>query len=263
MERSAGSKMWDLDGNEYIDMIMGFGANLFGHSPPFIVEAIREQLDKGMEIGPQLALAAQAARLMVELTGQDRAVFCNTGSEAVLGAMRLARTVTGRETIAVFNNSYHGIFDEVVSRGTKKLTTIPGRAGHSQGLGGEPPDPGLRRPGEPGDSAGQGPRAGRDHGRAGPEPGPGPPAPGISAGPEAYNRGLWRGPDLRRGHHRVPVPPRRGPGLVRGQGRSGHLRQDHGRRNAHRRHHRRSPVHGRTGRRAVAVRGRLLPPRWG
>ena len=66
---------------------------------------------------------------MCELTGQDRAAFCNTGSEAVLGAMRLARTVTGRDTIAVFHNSYHGIFDEVVSRGTKKLTTIPAAPG--------------------------------------------------------------------------------------------------------------------------------------
>ena len=129
MERSAGSRMWDLDNNEYIDSIMGFGANLFGHSPSFITEAIREQLDKGMEIGPQLTLAAQAAELMVELTGQDRAAFCNTGSEAVLGAMRLARTVTGRDTIAVFKNSYHGIFDEVVSRGTRKLTTIPAAPG--------------------------------------------------------------------------------------------------------------------------------------
>ena len=129
IERSAGSRMWDLDHNEYIDMLMGFGANLFGHSPPFIIEAIREQLDKGIEIGPQLPLVAEVAELMCELTGQDRAAFCNTGSEAVLGAMRLSRTVTGRDTIVVFNNSYHGIFDEVVSRGTKKLTTIPGAPG--------------------------------------------------------------------------------------------------------------------------------------
>jgi glutamate-1-semialdehyde aminotransferase len=63
------------------------------------------------------------------MTGMDRAAFCNTGSEAVLGCMRAARTVTGRSTIALFTGSYHGIFDEVLVRGTKKLRSIPAAPG--------------------------------------------------------------------------------------------------------------------------------------
>jgi glutamate-1-semialdehyde aminotransferase len=64
-----------------------------------------------------------------ELTGHDRAAFCNTGSEAVMGAMRIARTVTGRNLIAVFSGSYHGIFDEVIVRGTKRLRSVPAAPG--------------------------------------------------------------------------------------------------------------------------------------
>jgi glutamate-1-semialdehyde aminotransferase len=66
---------------------------------------------------------------MCELTGFDRAAFCNTGSEAVMGCMRIARTVTGRRLIAVFSGSYHGIFDEVIVRGTRKLRSVPAAPG--------------------------------------------------------------------------------------------------------------------------------------
>src|SRR5204862_461504 len=82
-------------------------------------QAVKEQLDTGHEIGPQSPLAAEWARLFSELTGQERVGFCNTGSEAVMGATRIARTVTGRQKIALFTGSYHGIFDEVIVRATK------------------------------------------------------------------------------------------------------------------------------------------------
>jgi amino acid adenylation domain-containing protein len=114
--RSDGSKIWDVDGNEYVDFVMGFSASLFGHRPPFVVQAVREQLELGFEIGPIQPLAAEVARLVREITGQPRVAFTNTGSEAVLAAMRLARTVTRRDKIAVFANAYHGIFDEVLFR---------------------------------------------------------------------------------------------------------------------------------------------------
>ncbi len=113
-ERSAGSRLWDIDGNEYIDMAMGFGVNLFGHTPAFISAAVQEQLHKGYEIGPQTPLAGEAASLFCEMTGMERMAFCNTGSEAVLAAIRVARTVTGRDKIVIFAGSYHGIFDEVL-----------------------------------------------------------------------------------------------------------------------------------------------------
>ena len=62
--RSDGSKVWDVDGNEYVDFVMGFGASLFGHRPPFVVEAVREQLEHGFEIGPIQPLAGEVAALM-------------------------------------------------------------------------------------------------------------------------------------------------------------------------------------------------------
>ncbi|MEH2332068.1 aminotransferase class III-fold pyridoxal phosphate-dependent enzyme [Nostoc sp.] len=129
VSRSSGSKLWDVDGNEYVDLSNGFGLNLFGWSPPFITEAIEAQLKLGMEIGPQTPLVGEVAKLMCELTNFDRAAFCNTGSEAVLGAMRMARTITGRNLIAIFSGAYHGILDEVIVRGTKKLRSIPAAPG--------------------------------------------------------------------------------------------------------------------------------------
>jgi iturin family lipopeptide synthetase A len=116
IERSAGSRLWDIDGREYIDFTMGFGTNLLGHSPDFVTAAIEAQLRKGVEVGPQTPLAGDVARMMCELTGMERCAFCNTGSEAVLAAIRVARTVTGRSLIVYFNGDYHGIFDEVLQR---------------------------------------------------------------------------------------------------------------------------------------------------
>ena len=125
--RSEGARFWDVDGNEYIDLTMGFGTNLLGHNPPFVVKAIGEQLKRGIEVGPQSPLAGQAAKLLCELTGHERAAFCNTGSEAVLAAIRIARTVTGRTRIAT-TSGFHGICDEVLVRANVvngQRTTVP------------------------------------------------------------------------------------------------------------------------------------------
>lgn len=129
VERSKGARMWDLDGNEYVDALNGFGMSLFGWQPDFVVDAVRRQLDLGYDIGPQHPLAGEVAELVCEVTGHDRAALCNTGSEAVLGALRIARTITGRETVVVFNGAYHGIIDEMIVRGTKKLRAVPAAPG--------------------------------------------------------------------------------------------------------------------------------------
>ncbi|HWM25443.1 MAG TPA: amino acid adenylation domain-containing protein [Chthoniobacterales bacterium] len=118
VERSEGAKLWDIDGNEWIDITLSFGAAMLGHQPPFVVEAITAQLALGMEIGPTSPLTGEVAGLLCELTGMERAAFCNTGSEAMSGAMRIARTVTGRSRIVYFRESYHGIADEVLGRPT-------------------------------------------------------------------------------------------------------------------------------------------------
>jgi glutamate-1-semialdehyde aminotransferase len=129
VERSKGPNLWDLDGNQYVDTLNGFGCNYFGWQPEFVSEAVKQQIDTGIEIGPQSPLAAEVAELFCDYTGNERAAFCNTGSEAVMGCMRVARTVTGRSTIAIFTGSYHGIFDEVIVRGSKKLKAYPAAPG--------------------------------------------------------------------------------------------------------------------------------------
>jgi amino acid adenylation domain-containing protein len=118
--RSHGSKLWDIDGNEYIDLLNGFGPNMFGHSPEFVTRAMAQQMAEGFAIGPQTPLAGKAARMLAEMTGCERVTFCNTGSEAVMAAMRLARTVTGRDRIVYFTGDYHGQFDEVLGKALRR-----------------------------------------------------------------------------------------------------------------------------------------------
>jgi amino acid adenylation domain-containing protein len=129
VDRSSGSKLWDVDGNEYVDLTNGFGLNFFGWNPDFVKAAVIAQLDKGIEIGPQTPLAGKVAQMITEFTGMERVAFCNTGSEAVMAALRLARTVTGRNTVAVFSGAYHGTFDEVIVRSGTNLRSLPAAPG--------------------------------------------------------------------------------------------------------------------------------------
>jgi acyl transferase domain-containing protein/glutamate-1-semialdehyde aminotransferase/acyl-CoA synthetase (AMP-forming)/AMP-acid ligase II/alpha-ketoglutarate-dependent taurine dioxygenase len=115
-KRSQGSHVWDIDGNEYIDLTMGFGVNLFGHNPPFVVEALQQRLALGLELGPQSELAGEVARLICKLTGMERVTFCNSGTEAIMTAVRLARAATGRSKIALCAGSFHGTFDGILAR---------------------------------------------------------------------------------------------------------------------------------------------------
>ncbi|MDM0076073.1 amino acid adenylation domain-containing protein [Variovorax sp. J2P1-59] len=137
IERSKGSRLWDIDGNEYVDTLNGFGMNLFGWTPDFINDAVRKQLDLGYEIGPQHPLAADVTRLLCDLTGFDRAGLCNTGSEAVMAALRIARTVTGRSTVVLFTGSYHGTFDEVLVRAGRNAKGMSAAPGVLQGMFGD------------------------------------------------------------------------------------------------------------------------------
>jgi amino acid adenylation domain-containing protein len=129
INKSKGSRFWDIDGNEYIDALNGFGSNMLGYQPDVIKNALIDQIEKGYEIGPQHELAGEVSKLICEFTNFDRSALCNTGSEAVLGAMRIARTVTGRSLIVAFTGSYHGIVDEVIVRGSKKQKSFPAAPG--------------------------------------------------------------------------------------------------------------------------------------
>ncbi len=126
--RGEGSRIWDVDGNEYVDLTMGFGSLLFGHSPPFIKQALQRQLDLGIQVGPESETAGEVAKLISELTGAERVTFTNSGTEAVMSAIRLARMASGREKIAVFAGSYHGTYDGVLASG------IPGKDGRLESI---------------------------------------------------------------------------------------------------------------------------------
>jgi len=119
-DRSKGAWIHDLDGNDFVDLVNGFGQTAFGHSPDFVVEAVAKQMEKGFPIGPQADLAGPVAEKFAKWVGHERVTFCNTGSEAVMAAMRVARTVTGRDLVVVFDRDYHGQFDEVLVKGRSK-----------------------------------------------------------------------------------------------------------------------------------------------
>ncbi|MEC0184206.1 non-ribosomal peptide synthetase, partial [Paenibacillus peoriae] len=117
-QRADGSKIWDLDGNEYVDLTMGFGVNLFGHNPAFIREKIEEELKNGMCVGPMSNMAGQVAERICKMTGVERIALYNSGTEAVMVALRLARAATGRAKVVIFAGSYHGTFDGVLALGS-------------------------------------------------------------------------------------------------------------------------------------------------
>jgi len=131
-KHASGSRIWDVDGNEYIDLVMGFGVNLWGHNPPFVRKALEERLQQGIQIGPQSDLAGEVAQLICELTGMERVTLSNTGTEAVMTALRLARAATGRDKIALFSGSYHGHFDGTLAKVhtvNETLQTVPAALG--------------------------------------------------------------------------------------------------------------------------------------
>jgi amino acid adenylation domain-containing protein len=131
-DRSKGSRFLDIDGNEYVDLLNGFGPGFLGHSHDVVSNAVAERLARGYEVGPQHLEAMEAAKLFCEVTGNERTSFVCTGSEAVYAAMRLARTATNRDKIVVFERDYHGNFDEVLVRsidgpdGPRTLPLTPG-----------------------------------------------------------------------------------------------------------------------------------------
>ncbi|MFN3988345.1 MAG: amino acid adenylation domain-containing protein, partial [Rhodocyclaceae bacterium] len=113
-EKSQGAWFTDVDGNAFLDITMGCGITLLGHNPKCVHDAVREQLERHYAIGPQTPLAGEVAELFCRVTGMERVTFCNTGAEAVMMAVRTARAVTGRKTIAIFAGAYHGTWDGVL-----------------------------------------------------------------------------------------------------------------------------------------------------
>ena len=108
-----GSKKWDVDGNEYIDYVMGHGALILGHGHPAIVKAIQEQVVKGTHYGDNHELEVEWAELIKSMIlSAERVEFFSCGQEANLLAIRLARVFTGRKKILRFVENFHGWADE-------------------------------------------------------------------------------------------------------------------------------------------------------
>ncbi|MEP5728229.1 MAG: amino acid adenylation domain-containing protein [Sulfitobacter sp.] len=116
-DRAQGACVWDVDGNRYIDVTMGFGVYLFGHKPDFVMQALHEELDRSAAIGPATPLAEQVAARIHALTGAERSAFFSTGTEAIMCAVRIARAVTSRSKIVIFRGAYHGSFDGILATG--------------------------------------------------------------------------------------------------------------------------------------------------
>jgi len=130
--RSSGAYLWDVDDNRFVDFTCGFGPILLGHGPEFLKNAVIEQVQTGVETGPQTQLACDVAKLISDATGVERVAFASTGTEAVMAAVRIARTVTARSKILVFSESYHGIHDEVTINPRHLVDAAPGAPGIPQ-----------------------------------------------------------------------------------------------------------------------------------
>jgi len=113
--RGKGSRVWDVDGNEYVDYQMAYGTLILGHSHTRIVEAIRQQLEKGTMLGTTTELEIEVARKVSEMVPCAEMVsFANTGTEATMEAIRIARAATGKDKIVKFEGHYHGHHDYVL-----------------------------------------------------------------------------------------------------------------------------------------------------
>ncbi len=126
--RGKGAWLFDADGNDYVDYLLGQGPAFLGHAPQPVVEAVEEACRRGMVYGAQHPLEAEAAELLCEVVGWPEMVrFGMTGTEMVQAALRLARAVTGRRRFVRFEGHYHGWLDNVL------LAPEPGAAPGSAG----------------------------------------------------------------------------------------------------------------------------------
>jgi glutamate-1-semialdehyde 2,1-aminomutase len=114
VERGLGSRVWDVDGNEYVDFHNGFGVMVVGHAHPLIVEAVRERIARGSHFAQPGADVAAVAEELARRFRQPLWRFTNSGTESTLDAVRLARAFTGRERILKIEASYHGHHDSLM-----------------------------------------------------------------------------------------------------------------------------------------------------
>jgi glutamate-1-semialdehyde 2,1-aminomutase len=112
VREAKGSRLVDIDGNEYVDLIMGFGPNLLGHSPDVVIDAVRETIGHGTSLAIATPLEVELAQTIARLVpSMEQMRFVTSGTEATMMALRTARAFTGRTRIARFEGHYHGQHD--------------------------------------------------------------------------------------------------------------------------------------------------------
>lgn len=127
LESGSGCMVHDIDGNEYIDCVAGIAVNNVGHSHPKLVEAIKKQAEKLMHVSNIYYTVPQAelAEKLVQLTGMSRVFFCNSGTEAVEAAMKLARAKTGKTEFVAVEHAFHGRTMGALSLTYKEMYRAP------------------------------------------------------------------------------------------------------------------------------------------
>lgn len=123
LEKGLGSHVWDVDGKEYIDLICSWGPLILGHCQENVEQAVAEAIRKGLSFGAPTAAEVEMAQLVCRMTGVEMVRMVNSGTEAVMSALRLARGATGRSKIIKFAGCYHGHSDSMlVKAGSGALT---------------------------------------------------------------------------------------------------------------------------------------------
>ena len=218
VDRGQGGEVWDIDGNRFVDLRMGYGPVILGHNDERVDDYVNERMRKGVSFSLTSEDEVRAMELVKELTGWvDKARMTVSGTEATMHAMRIARAYTGREKIVKFEGQYHGVHDyALISVGPDDMSELgdadaPVALAWGRGIPGAVADTiiparynRIDRLRTLFERARRGDR--RDHRRAGPRQRPGDHArarlPQGDAGPD---RGVRHPPDLRRGQDRLPL----------------------------------------------------------
>lgn len=125
VERGAGSRIWDVDGNEYIDFVLSWGPLVLGHAPPAVLAALEETMQRGTSFGIPTELELRLAELIVErMPHIEMLRFVSSGTEATMSAIRVARAVTKRDVIVKFDGCYHGHADAFLVRAGSGVATL-------------------------------------------------------------------------------------------------------------------------------------------
>jgi glutamate-1-semialdehyde 2,1-aminomutase len=136
IQRAEGARLWDADGNAYVDYVGSWGPMILGHRPPEVLDALRQALERGTSFGAPTDLEVELAALIVEaIPSVEMVRMVSSGTEATMAAIRLARGVTGRDRIVKFEACYHGHVDGLlVKAGSGALTFgVPDSAGVPKG----------------------------------------------------------------------------------------------------------------------------------